>query len=363
MKLVSVDKLEPGLVVSENIYTLDDRLVLPKGTVLDDKDIERIKAHSLYNIFVEEQKKPVPVKDHQASEDAPAPSYFEKLKNTEDFIRFKQHIEENADKLEESFRLIANDSIPLDVDQLTEPVYHLFVEAGGTAGVFDMLHNLRDNSDEVYMHSLNVSLISNTLATWMRLPEEKIQLATAAGLLHDIGKVLLPPELLTKDKQLTSYEQKLMNEHVIKGYGLVKDKDIDDHIKNAIIMHHERRDGSGFPFHIKGDKIDEIASIVAVADVYDTLTSMKNYRKAICPFYVIQQFENEGLEKYDPNTILTFLSHIVNTFIANRVMLSNGLTGEIIFVNPEHLARPVVKCGQQYIDLVKNKGLSIVALV
>lgn len=361
MKLVSVDKLEPGLVVSENIYTLDDRLVLPKGTILDEKDIERIRSYSLYNIFVEEEKKPVVPK--QEKSDSSNLSYSEKLKNTEEFIRFKQHIEDNAEKLEESFRLLANDSIPLDVDKLTEPVYHLFVEAGGTAGVFDMLHNLRDSSDEVYMHSLNVSLISNTLATWMRLPEHKIQLATAAGLLHDIGKVLMPPELLGKNKQLTDYEQRTMNEHVIKGYELVKDKDIDTHIKNAIIMHHERRDGSGFPFHLKNDQIDEIASIVAVADVYDSLTTRKKYREPICPFYVIQQFENEGLDKYDPNTILTFLSNIVNTFIANRVMLSNGLTGEIIFVNPEHLAKPVVKCGEKYIDLVKNKGLSIVALV
>ncbi len=121
MKLISVNKLEPGLVVSENIYTLDDRLVLPKGTVLDEKDIERIKAHSLYNIFVEEQKKPVPEKAEQRK-GGTEPSWSEKLKNTEQFIRFKQHIEDNAEKLEESFRLIANDSMPLDIDKLTEPV-------------------------------------------------------------------------------------------------------------------------------------------------------------------------------------------------------------------------------------------------
>ena len=142
--------------------------------------------------------------------------------------------------------MLANESIPLDVDKLTEPVYHLFVEAGGTAGIFDMLHNLRDNSDAVYMHSLNVSLISNTLATWMKLPEEKIQVATAAGLLHDIGKMLIPSDLLNKSKQLTEYEQKAMNEHVLKGYELVKNKNIDIHIKNTILMHHEMRDGSGF---------------------------------------------------------------------------------------------------------------------
>ena len=364
MKLVSVDKLEPGLVVSENIYTLDDRLVLPKGTILDDTDIERIKAHSLYNIFVEDAKKEVPVKPREEETvKESSPSYLERLRNTEDFIKFKQHIEENAEKLEESFRLIACEKIPLDVDKLTEPVYHLFVEAGGTSGVFDMLHSLRDNSDAVYMHSLNVSLICNTIATWMKLPEETIRVATAAGLLHDIGKVLMPPEIVNKEKELTSYEQKLMRDHVIKGYELVKNKNIDIRIKNSVLMHHELRDGSGYPFHLKGEQIDEVASIVTVANIYDSLTSKKSYREPLCPFLVIGKFEDEGTYKYNPNVIMTFMSNIVNIFLANRVMLNNGQVGEIIFINPEHFARPVVKCGEEYIDLAKNKALSIVSVI
>jgi putative nucleotidyltransferase with HDIG domain len=360
MKLVAVNKLEPGMVVSENIYTLDDRLVLPKGAILDQKDIERIKAHSLYNIFVDETKKQVFPKNDIPVADM---SYAERLRNTEAFIRFKQHIEENAEKLEESFRLIASDRIPLDVDKLTEPVYHLFVEAGGTAGVFDMLHNLRDNSDAVYMHSLNVSLISNTLATWMRLPSDMIQMATVGGLLHDIGKMLVPAELLNKEGKLTEYEERAMREHVVKGYELVKEKSLDQRIKNCILMHHEKRDGSGYPLHLKGEQIDEITSIVTIANVYDTLTSKRTYREAYCPFTVIEQFEEEGIQKYDPNAIMTFLTNIVNTFIANRVMLNNGQTGEIIFVNPEHLARPMIKCGDQFIDLARNRGLSISAVI
>lgn len=363
MKLVSVDKLIPGMVVSENVYTLDDRLVAPKDTVLTQKDIDRIRSFSLYNIFVEEEMKAVP-EDKEASGSAGLePSYSERLKNTQEFIIFKQHIEDCAEELEESFRMLANESIPLDVDKLTEPVYHLFVEAGGTAGIFDMLHNLRDNSDAVFMHSLNVSLISNTLATWMRLPEDKIQVATAAGLLHDIGKMMIPSYLLNKDKQLTDYEQKAMNEHVLKGYELVKDKDIDIHIKNTILMHHEMRDGSGFPLHLKNEKIDEISSIVTIANVYDNLTAKRAHRDPICPFAVLEHFEKSGLEKYEPNAIMTFMSNIVNTFIANRVMLNTGQVGEIIFINPDHLSKPTIKCGDEFIDLAKKRGLSIVSVI
>ena len=93
------------------------------------------------------------------------------------------------------------------------------------------------------------------------------------------------------------------------------------------------------------------------------MTSQKLYRSQICPFEVIEQFEEEGIDKYDPNAIMTFLSNIVNTFIANRVMLNNGKTGDIIFVNPNHLARPVVKCGDTYVDLATNRQLSIVAVI
>ena len=154
-----------------------------------------------------------------------------------------------------------------------------------------------------------------------------------------------------------------MREHVVKGYELVKDKDIDSRIKSCILMHHELRDGSGYPLHLKNDQIDLIASIVTVANVYDDMTAKRAYRNAVCPFTVIEEFEQKGLDKYEPNVIMTFLSNIVNTFIANRVLLNTGQTGDIIFINPTYLSKPIVKCGNEYVDLSKNRTLSIVSVI
>ena len=154
-----------------------------------------------------------------------------------------------------------------------------------------------------------------------------------------------------------------MREHVIKGYELVKDKDIDQRIKNCILMHHELRDGSGYPFHIKNEQIDQVASSVTVANVYEALTATRTYRSAVCPFTIIASFEENGIDKYDPNVIMTFLSNIVNTFIANRVLLNNGQVGDIIFVNPDHLSRPTIKVGEQFVDLAQNRNLSIVSII
>ena len=77
----------------------------------------------------------------------------------------------------------------------------------------------------------------------------------------------------------------------------------------------------------------------------------------------IEHFEKSGLEKYEPNAIMTFMGNIVNTFIANRVMLNTGQVGEIIFINPDHLSKPTIKCGDEFIDLAKKSGLSIVSVI
>ena len=81
----------------------------------------------------------------------------------------------------------------------------------------------------------------------MRLSPDKVQLATVGGLLHDIGKMLIPPEILNKKEELTEYEMRALREHVVKGYELVMGKGLDSHIVNCILMHHERRDGKDVP--------------------------------------------------------------------------------------------------------------------
>ena len=90
---------------------------------------------------------------------------------------------------------------------------------------------------------------------------------------------------------------------------------MDVHVKNAALMHHERSDGSGYPSKLKGNQIDPYARMVAIADVYDAMTADRCYRRGVCPFEVIATFEREGLGKYKPQFITSFLEHIANTYI------------------------------------------------
>ena len=122
-------------------------------------------------------------------------------------------------------------------------------------------------------------------------------------------------------------------------------------------------DGTGYPNGLRSDQIDDYAKIVSIADVYDAMTAARVYRMPQCPFKAIEMFEAEGLQKYDPHFILVFLERVVSSYINNNVRLSDGRIGEVIMINPSKLSKPMVRIGQDYIDLSKEPKLSIKDLV
>ncbi len=166
-----------------------------------------------------------------------------------------------------------------------------------------------------------------------------------------------------KKGKLTDAEYEVIKAHAQLGYDILKDQPLDERIKNAALMHHERYDGSGYPNHLAGNAIDDMAAIVAIADVYDAMTSDRCYRRALCPFEVIASFELEGLNRYNPQFILCFLEHIANTYVNNNVLLSNGQTGKIILIT-QRLTRPVIQLEDQtFLDLNDRPDLYIQAII
>ncbi|MBR2403559.1 MAG: HD-GYP domain-containing protein, partial [Lachnospiraceae bacterium] len=101
----------------------------------------------------------------------------------------------------------------------------------------------------------------------------------------------------------------------------------------------------------------------SIADVYDAMTSARVYRGPLCPFKALDMFVSAGLQKYETNAILTFIRNIVTTYLGNRVRLSNGMEGEIIYINQHNLARPTIKCGNCYVDLAQDMSISIEAII
>lgn len=361
MKRVITKKLLPGMVIANDVFTYDSHTrLLDKGTVLNEKDIARLAFYSIIDVLIEDA--PAESEAQQTHDDSEL-TYSERLKQSKEFVEFKQDFEECASKFEHTIKDIIDGNKDLDLDEMMTPIYSLLGGGRTTSNIFDMLHSLRLYDDATYTHCINVALITNVLAQWLRWSEAEVELATQAGLFHDIGKLLIPDSIITKPGQLTDKEYNIIKTHPQKGYEAIKSLDISTHVKNAALMHHERCDGTGYPLKLRGPQIDKFAKAVAIADVYDAMTSARYYRGPLCPFIAISTFEEEGFQKYDAEMIIAFLHNIVNTYLLNTVRLNTGEVGEIIFINSTHLSRPTIKVGDDYIDLSKCPGVYIQEII
>jgi len=149
----------------------------------------------------------------------------------------------------------------------------------GTFRAMSMTLELRDP----YMagHQQRVSSLAVTIAQEMNLPWEKIEGIRFAGIIHDIGKIVAPAELMTKPARLTKSEFQLLKDHPRVGYEMVKDIAFPWPVAHIILQHHERLDGSGYPEGLVGDAILAEARILAVADVVEAVCSLRPYRPAL----------------------------------------------------------------------------------
>lgn len=358
MKKVLLSNLECGMVTAEDVYSLDGTLVVPKGIALTENLIAKIFSFDIFNIRIEDE-----VLTTNADVASVAQSYSERLKNSPDYIAFKEEYHESLEKLEFAFNNLIINNSDFDPRSLLNDTMSLIEHRDSPSGLMDMILNMHDYDDCTYTHSLNVAMICNIFAGWLHFSPAERELATACGLFHDVGKLKISSDIIKKPGKLTADEYRIIKTHTLESYKLISKFNLPDEVKNAALMHHERCDGTGYPYGFTGDKITQYAKLVSIADVYDAMTSNRSYREALCPFSVITMFENDGLQKYDPGYLLTFLENVVNTFLNQKVRLSNGLEGDIIYINPIALSKPTIKIGDKFIDLKILDNVSITQII
>lgn len=355
MRKISSKDAKSGMTVASDVYSLNNQLVIPKGVVLNSKTISKLGFYSIPFIIVEDESVNLGVTEPM--------TYHQKVQSDPQFKEFKLRFEKEVDSFKTQMNRVINLNEPLDTDELLERTGNMMSAAPGSVGILTLLSNMHTYDDETFAHSMNVSLICNLFAKWLHLSEAEITTATLCGLLHDIGKLTIPEAILRKPAKLSNVEYGRIKDHARAGYEILSKNNLDPHICNAALMHHERCDGTGYPLRLQSPKIDPFAKIVAIADVYDATTSPRVYRGPMCPFDVIDIFEQDGLQKYDPSYIMVILENIVNTYLLETVKLSDGNEGQVIYINKDHLSRPTVKIGDQYLDLSVNKNINILEII
>lgn len=364
MALIQTKDLQVGMMVSENVYSKTGQLIVRKDSLLTRQMISHLKYYFVQEVEIYEAELSHEIKEALKTREETQFSQLERILESEEYKVFKKDYTANVNMLQSSVNDIILRNAPVNARQLIDSTVQVFDKTQGYFSFFGMLHSMKQIDDSTFAHSVNVAMISRLIGIWSGFDSETLDLLTLAGLLHDIGKCQIPNEILLKPEKLTKQEYEFVKMHAQFGYDLIKHQDLDRRIKQAVLLHHERCDGSGYPFGHELHKLEDFECIISIADVYDAMTANRCYRSGLCPFEAISFFEEEGLQKYHPKYITTFLQRIANTYLNSEVLLSNNEVARIIFIN-ERLTRPIVqlKKDNQFLNLLNNPDIYIQSII
>lgn len=340
MKVVSVPvyKCNGGDIAAADVYNDIGIILLAKGTTINDYIKEK-----LINMGIEYIKIYKPIKE--VKYEMVRENYIETITQTKQFI----------------CDIASGKKFGLEkVTDISDLVYQSINE---NDSMLTCINEIQKSDEYTYTHCVNVAYYSMLIGKWMNLSGEDIRKLAFAGLLHDIGKVKIPGEILNKKDKLSKEEFEIMKSHTLIGYGMLDMVDgIDIKVRQAVLLHHERIDGSGYPFNALPDKITLFARIVAIADVYDAMTSERIYKKCQTPFETFEMFKTIGLGSFDPTILSIFLRHISTCYVGIDVTLSNGDRGKVVYVPPYDITCPIINVGAEYINLSEESNLKIASL-
>lgn len=329
MQKVAVSDLQPNMVVARNIFSSEGVLLLSTDTVLNTIQIDRLRQFGLPSIYIKN-----PFTDNITTNDL--------IDTIPEVVREETRVQA-VQIVNAAFQNLAA-TRELDTQPFKAISDFILDDVIKSRGAMIHLTDIRARDGYTFGHSVNVCVLSTLTGVQLDYDRIKLKELALGALLHDTGKMLIPKEILVKPGPLTNAERTLMKRHSNLGFDILrKQSDIPLVSAHIAFQHHEKFDGTGYTRGLVGSAIHEYARIVAIADVYDALTSDRPYKEGSLPHEAYEIMMSLANTHFDPTILRTFLSQIAIYPVGSIVQLNTDDIAVVTRVIPGLQTRPTLK--------------------
>ena len=330
-------QLTPGMRVDHPVVDRLGRILVARGATLDEYIIDSMLKMGIMSVYIQE----ITDEDESSLISPAARKNIDRLR-TED--RAKVCLSESVrERVAEGIQYVYNNTDDPSLVQTTENIADSLMSAiqENDAMAID-ISALKTSDEYTFKHSVDVATISMIVAKKMGMSDTEIHEIGVTGLLHDVGKTKIPPEILNKPDRLNDAEFEVMRQHSVFSYRIIQDNpDLSDEIKLGVLQHHEKINGAGYPMSVPGNKITPYAKVLSVADIYDALVTERPYKSAFSQREAVEMIMSMTQE-LDLFAMKSFLQSMILYPVDSIVELSNGEKAKVVKNSPYYILRPTV---------------------
>ena len=304
---LKLSQLKPGMKLAKDVILPDGRLLLLSGFTIKPMYLRRLESFRVEKVYVEE-------------------GHFEPI---EEFV--EERVYSHAVATIKNIFTLTKRTLDADISVIKDTVNDIMTRIIDNETVMLQLTGIRDIDNYTYLHSVDVCIYSIILGKKLGYGNEPLTALGMGAILHDIGKCKVPLEILQKPGKLTDEEFYEMKLHTVHGCEIIRHTYcMGTKVANIAFQHHEKWDGSGYPMGISANVIDPLARIVALADVYDALTSDRVYKKRELPHIAAEYIKQNSGTLFDPFIVDLFLNSIAVYGAGTLVLLNTGEVGSVV---------------------------------
>lgn len=307
-----------GIACPRDLFDAQGVLLLAKGGIVTLRVLELLKSNQVF-ILRYEMDKTIP------------PKFFSQ-KQYKNILGSMQDIYQGANMVTEE-KLMAT----LDV------VDDIFDELTNNPRIYFNLNQFRNFDNYTYVHSVNVGLLATLIAMQMGYRGNQLKELTLGALLHDLGKMTIPSEILNKPSGLTKQEFEIIKRHPMRGVELLREVKVSPEVLAGIHQHHERWNGQGYPDRLRSTAIHPNARVIAVADVFDAITADRPYHDGMPPYHALELIIAGFYNDFEPEAVLALRNSLIIYPENSSVKLNTGEIGIVVSIPPNFPTRPLIR--------------------